>query len=98
MGTLKDGVTYIYETVDGVTYAREFGSNSSTRVPIGWKYDARTHDGRPLNDHLMDDKLWGEIRRAALTHPGLRDELERVKMFYHLIKQDKQNNIDWHPV
>jgi hypothetical protein len=34
----------------------------------------------------MDDKLWSEIRRAALTNPGLRDELERVKMFYYLSK------------
>jgi len=86
MGNLIPGATYIYEQADGITYAREFGADPSTRQEIGWEYDKRTSDGRPLRDHIMDDKLWGEIRRAALTNPGLRDELERVKMFYYLSK------------
>ena len=37
MGSLTPGTTYIYERVDGVTYAREFGS--SERRIIGWDFD-----------------------------------------------------------
>lgn len=88
MGQLKPGATYIYEKADGVVYAREFGKTE--RKEIGWAYDPRTPDGRPLHDHLKDDKLWGEIRRAAKTNPALHEALERVKIIYHLGKKDEQ--------
>ena len=39
MGSLKPGAKYIYERADGVTYAREFGADPSTREAIGWNYD-----------------------------------------------------------
>lgn len=97
MGNLKPGATYIYERVDGVVYARERGADPSTRFEVGRSYDHRTPDGRPLHDHLMESKLWGEIRRAAETHPALHAELERVKMLYYLIKEEN-NTIEWHPV
>ena len=84
MGTLKPGATYIYERADGVVYAREFGS--SERKEIGWNYDSRTSDGRPLHEHIMDDKLWGEIRREAKTNPALQSALDRVIMIYKLSK------------
>ena len=87
MGSLTPGVTLIYEKVDGVTYARESGSNPSTRKEIGRDYDPRTADGRPLYDHIMEDKLWGEIRRKAKTNPTLHEALERVKILYHLSKE-----------
>jgi hypothetical protein len=86
MGTLKPGATYVYENADGITYAREFGADPSTRKEIGWDYDPRTSDGRPLIDHLMDDKLWGEIRRASRTNTVLHEALERAKIIYHLSK------------
>lgn len=97
MGNLKPGAKYIYERHDGVVYAREFGSDPSTRIEIGRNYDHRTPDGKPLHDHLMEDKLWGEIRRTAETHPALQAELERVKMLYYLIKEENKP-VDWHPV
>jgi hypothetical protein len=94
MGSLKPGVKYIYERSGGVTYAKEFGADPSTREAIGWDYDPtkpgfdpRTGDGRPLHDHIMEDKLWGEIRRAAKTNPALHEALERVKILYHLSKE-----------
>lgn len=96
MGTLKPGATLIYERVNDVVYAREAGSDPSTRVEIGYNYDSRTHDGRPLFDHIMDSKLWGDIHRKARTHPGLRAELERVIVFYKLLEE--QNEVMWHPV
>jgi len=87
MGSLKPGATYVYERAEGVTYAREFGADPSTRKEIGWDHDPRTSDGRPLHDHIMDDKLWGEIRRASKTNPALQEALERVKILYYLSKE-----------
>lgn len=90
MGNLKSGATYVYEKADGITYAREFGADPSTRKEIGWNYDPRTSDGRPLRDHIMDDKLWGEIRRASRTNEALHEALERVKIIYYLSKENGQ--------
>jgi hypothetical protein len=84
MGTLKPGATYIYERADGVVYAREFGKTE--RQEVGWNYDPRTPDGRPLRDHLLEDKLWGEIRREAKTNPALQRALDRAIMIYRLSK------------
>ena len=53
--------------------------------PPGWK-DSRTHDGRPLHEHMMEDQLWGNIRRAARTNPSLQAALERGKVTYYLTK------------
>ena len=84
MGTLTPGATYIYEHTDGVVYAREQGT--STRFEVGRDYDPRTPDGRPLHDHLMDSKMWGEIRREAKTNPTLQSALDRAIMIYRLSK------------
>lgn len=92
MGTLKPGATYIYERVDNTVYAREFGADPSTRKEIGWDYDTRTCDGRPLIDHLRDSKLWGEIFREARTNPTLQESLDRVKILYELSKKDEPKN------
>lgn len=88
MGALKPGATYIYERADGVTYAREFGK--SDRHPVGWEFDPQTNDGRPLHDHLMDSKLWGEIQRAAPTNPALQKALDRAIMIYRLSKDNPE--------
>jgi hypothetical protein len=88
MGNLKPGATYIYERADGVTYAREFGSDPLSREAIGWEYDSRTGDGRPVIDHLMENKLWGDIHRAAKTNSALQEALDRVKILYHLSKDN----------
>lgn len=77
MGTLKPGATYIYERVDDVVYARESGS--IVRQEIGRDYD--------LHERLIEDKLWGDIRRAAKTNPSLQEALERAKIVYYLIKE-----------
>ena len=99
MGTLKPGATYIYERVGREVYAREAGADPADRRLIGYDYDlvsghpidydSRTADGRPLHEHLMEDKMWGDIRRMARTNPALQDALERVIMIYRLIKVDK---------
>jgi hypothetical protein len=86
MGSLKPGATYIYERNKGTVYAREHGTDPSTRIEMGWNYDPRTSDGRPLHDHIMDDKLWGEIRREATTNITLQKALDRAIMIYKLSK------------
>jgi hypothetical protein len=88
MGQLKPGATLIYERVDNVVYAREVGEDPSTRTEVGWNYDPRTSDGRPLRDHIMDSKLWGNIHRAAKNNPLLQEALDRVKIIYELSKND----------
>ena len=86
MGSLKPGATYIYERDKGTVYARERGADPSTRVEVGYDYDPRTSDGRPLHDHIMDSKLWGEIRREAKTNITLQKALDRAIMIYKLSK------------
>ena len=88
MGKLKPGANYVYERVDGVTYAREFGADPATRIEVGRDYDPRTGDGRPLWDHLMEAKLWGDIHIAAKKNPTLQQALDRVKIIYYLSKKD----------
>jgi hypothetical protein len=88
MGTLTPGATYIYERNGEEIYARESGKTD--RTLIGYQYenkvDPRTHDGRPLFEHMKEDKLWGEIRRAARTNTSLQEAMERVILIYHLSK------------
>jgi hypothetical protein len=93
MGNLKPDTKYIYERDGATIYAREFGADPSTRQVHGWDFDKdnptfdpRTGDGRPLHDHIMESKLWGEIHRMAKTNPTLQEALERVKIIYHLSK------------
>jgi hypothetical protein len=86
MGTLTPGATYIYERNGGTVYARESGADPSTRVEVGYNYDPRTDDGRPLHDHIMDSKLWSEIRREAKTNITLQKALDRAIMIYRLSK------------
>jgi len=99
MGQLKSGATYIYERMGNEVYARESGADPADRALVGYgydpitghriDYDSRTSDGRPLHDHIMEDKLWGEIRRAARTNLTLQDALERAIMIYQLSKTDE---------
>lgn len=86
--TLKPNTAYVYEKVDGILYAKEFGS--TTRFEIG-RDDERTRRDQ------MDVELWNEILYASLTDEALQQELERVKIFYLLSKKEK-NSIFHHPV
>ena len=90
MGTLKPGATYVYERNGEEIYARETGQTE--RTMIGYQYenkvDPRTHDGRPLYEHMKEDQLWGEIRRAARTNKALQSVLDRAIIVYHLSKDN----------
>ena len=39
-------------------------------------------------DRIKEDKLWGEIRRAANTNKLLQDALDRAKIIYKLSKDN----------
>jgi len=82
MGTLTPGATYIYERVGETVFRRESGQTE--REVVG--YDHRTSDGSPLHDQLIEDKLWGNIRRSAPSNPALQDALDRAIMIYNLSK------------
>ena len=93
MANLKPGATYIRERVGDVVYRREFGADPTSREVEGWdynkenpKFDPRTSDGRSLHEHIMEDKLWGEIRREAKTNSTLQKALDRAIMIYKLSK------------
>ena len=93
MGQLKPGAKLVYERDNDVVYSREFGADPSTRKVVGWDYDPenpnfdpRTDDGRPIHEHIMDSKKWGEIRRAARTNEALRHAVEQCILIYNLSK------------
>lgn len=92
MGTLTPGATYVYERHGEEIYAREVGKTE--RKIIGYQYenkiDPRTADGRPLYEHIKEDKLWAEIRRAARTNKALQSALDRAILVYHLSKEHGQ--------
>jgi hypothetical protein len=92
MGSLTPGATYIYERNGDEIYAREVGKTE--RTMIGYQYqnevDPRTADGRPLYEHIKEDKLWGEIRRAAKSNQALQSALDRAILIYHLSKNNGQ--------
>jgi len=46
-------------------------------------------DADTLYDRIIEDKLWGNIRRKAKTDPGLTDLLNQCIMYYELGKENK---------
>lgn len=88
MGSLKPGATYIYEQADGIIYAREFGTTD--RFEIGRTADRVKHD-------QIEWDLWKEIVEQSKFHPALQSELERVIIFYLLMKGNAVE-IPHHPV
>lgn len=83
MGSLKPDATYIYERVNETIYAREFGE--SKRHIVGYQYD-------PVLKKIADDYFfeteWKDIINASNSNPALREAVERVKILYHLSKED----------
>jgi hypothetical protein len=94
MGQLRPAATLIYERDGNTVYQREVGADPSTRTEVG--YDYETHEERRDSDiradlknkhaQMMEDKLWGNIRRAARTNPALQDILDHAIMVYQLTK------------
>lgn len=85
MGSLTPGATYIYESPDGgdTVYAREMGTTKRTMV-------GQNTRAKSVIEQIREDKLWGEIRRAAKTNPALQDALERAIIIYQLSKNNER--------
>lgn len=83
MGSLKPGATYVYEHVDGITYAREHGASTNTRFEIG-----RTFERQQKDQQIKDFSLWADIFEEAKSNKTLYDAVEMCKMLYYLSKDN----------
>ncbi len=74
----------IFESPDkGETvYKREPGTSEPVLV-------SESEKKKSTYDQLVEDKMWGEIRRLAKTNPTLKDAVDRVIMIYQLVKDRK---------
>jgi hypothetical protein len=87
VGSFKPYATYIYERADGKVYAREFGSTD--RTIIGYDYDPKEFETyKKIAENYLEDTLWQDIREEAKTNTVLQEALERVKILYHLSKDN----------
>lgn len=89
MGTLTPGATLIYERVGDTVYAREFGKTE--RKEIGYTYN-KTSSAWEENfvDKYVLEIEWAPILKAAKDNPTLQQAIDRVKILYHLSKNDEQ--------
>jgi hypothetical protein len=69
----------VFESPDGgeTVYVREVGSSKRT-------LHSESPKKRSMYDKIMEDKLWGDIRREAETNSTLQAAMERVKVTYYL--------------
>ena len=90
MGQLKPGVTYTYESINDVTYAREIGTTE--KIIVGYTVK------NPLDrSNLAESRLWDDIRRMADKDKELQEALDRVKVLYYL-KYKETYEVPHHPV
>jgi hypothetical protein len=71
----------IYESPDGgeTIYVRENGSNQR-------QLHSQSPRAIDLHEKILEDKLWGEIRRAARSNPTLKRALDEAILIYQLSK------------
>lgn len=74
----------IFERVDDLIYERDMGSSQRTLIAASQSDQSST-----LIERVKEDKLWGEIRRAAQTNITLREALNHAIMIYKLSKEYK---------
>ena len=89
MGSLKPGATYIYERNGGTVYAREAGADPSTRVVIGYSLPTENNEYYTnVAEKYFLEVEWSQILKAAKDNMALQEAIERVKIIYHLSKED----------
>ena len=71
----------IYESPDGgeTIYVRENGSNQR-------QLHSQSPRAVDLHEQIKEDKLWGNIRRAAKTNPTLKQALDEAVTIYQFAK------------
>lgn len=75
---------YVFESPDGghTVYRRHPGKLDRELVSI----DQETQD--KINS-LKEDKIWGNIRRAAVSDPALKEMLDQARVYYELKHNEK---------
>lgn len=74
----------IFESPDGgkTVYSRQPGSTVK-------QLHYESEEVKSMRDKLLEDKMWGEIRRLAQTDPTMKDLADKMIMTYHLLKDGK---------
>jgi hypothetical protein len=85
MGNLSPGVSLIYETEDGVTYAREFGKGE--RKVVGYNLPMQRD---PLQYDIIETQLWQDIVEAGKSNAVLQKVLDRAILIYNTIKDNHE--------
>jgi hypothetical protein len=83
MGSLKPGVTYVYERVDNAIYAREFGGNERTLVGYETGNAYSTERKRLLSE-------LNEVLLMCETDPIMNNLLEQLFVMYNLKKKHER--------
>ena len=81
MSTIKSITEAVFYThVDGeeTIYVKEQGDKEPKVADQKRGFDLRTQ--------LMEDQLWGNVRRAAKTNPTLKQALDEAILIYQLSK------------
>ena len=81
MGSLKPGVTYIYERAGGIIYAREFGETK--RRVVG--YESNDDTISASSKRLLSEM--NEVVKMCETDPAMQAMLEQLFVMYNLKKQ-----------
>lgn len=71
----------IFESPDGgaTIYERTSGELERTLV----------RRNNRLHEEMLEDKMWGEIRRMAKTTPAMKEYTDKCIELYHLLKEHK---------
>ena len=73
----------IFESPDkGKTVYRRLPGTSQREL-----YSDIMSDGSTFHEQLVEDQMWGNIRRMARQDPALQDLLERAIMYYNLKRE-----------
>ena len=77
MGTLTPGATYIYESVAGTIFAREFGKTE--RQVVGYTTDSSA-------EFALYRSEINQVLRMCETDPVMREMLDQLFVMYNLKK------------
>ena len=101
MGKLKPGASYIYEKIDGVTYAKEV-DNENCVVILGRDYTTDFEVNSTVNQvwgvSVLELEPFAGLIKMAKNDPALQEELDKLVTFYVMARKSKDEYIMWHPV
>jgi hypothetical protein len=75
----KPGESYIYETANGITYARLAGAAPQSRFAVGQQYD----QGPKIS--LRD---WYDVLECSRDNVALQEAVDKCIMIYRLSKEN----------